>query len=80
MQLVNEVYQKEINSGKSELAVNETVKKKAKAYIKKYMSSKGSVFKETHSPSDTTFCHNDQDYQNMDNTSPDACSNAVSDA
>lgn len=80
LQLVNEVYEKEIESGKTELAVNEPMKKKAKKFIAKYMSSRGAVFKVIHSPTtDTGFCDNDQDSQNMDSTSPDVCSNAVSD-
>ena len=79
---MNEVYQKEINSGKTELAVNETVKKKAKAFIKKsmqaYMSSKG--FKVTSSPtSDAAHC-NDQDSQHTDAGSQDESSNVISDA
>lgn len=74
------MYQKEINSGKTELAVNETVKKKAKSFIKKYMTSKGSVFKVTHSPtSDPVLSRHDQDSQNADGASLDECANAVSD-
>lgn len=43
--MTHEVYLKEINSGKIELVINETVKTKARNYIKKYMASKGPVFK-----------------------------------
>lgn len=50
-QLTNEVYQKEINSGKTELFVSEIVKSKAKNYIKKYMATKGNLHKVPHSPS-----------------------------
>ena len=77
---MNEVYQKEINSGKTELSVNETVKKKAKSFIKKYMSSKGSVFKVGHSPtSDPVLGNHDQDSQNADGGSLDGCMHAISD-
>ena len=79
LQLVNEVYQKEINSGKSELAVNETVKKKAKVFIKKYMSSKGSGLKMSHSPaSDPTTCCNDQDSQGATAGPLDDCTPSIS--
>lgn len=49
-QFTNEIYAKEVKSGKTDLVVNETVKNKSKGYIKKYMNTRGPVFRIDHSP------------------------------
>lgn len=48
IQFTNEIYAKEVKSGKTDLVVNEVVKKKSKGYVKKYMATRGTVFKVSH--------------------------------
>lgn len=78
---MNEVYKKEIESGKTELAVNGTVKTKAKSFIRKYMSSKGPVFRVNSPISDPVLGSHDTDSPMPDAGSlPDDCMNVISDA
>ena len=57
-QFTNEVYAKETNSGKADLTINESVKRKATDFIKKYMAKKGKVFRANHSPIGQTTANN----------------------
>lgn len=54
LQFTNEIYAKEVKSGKTDLVVNETVKNKSKGYIKKYMNTRGPVFSIDHSPTSSS--------------------------
>lgn len=50
LQFTNEIYAKEVKTGKTDLVVNDVVKKKSKGYVKKYMATRGPVFRLGNSP------------------------------